>query len=87
MRGRFVLAFVLVCSRAAADSPDLFRSPALSATPIVFSFAGDLWSVPRTGGDVPTLLDGGVVTAPGAGFRNRNGRRTSRIGACRRNWS
>ena len=32
------------------SGPWLFQNPAVNATNIVFSFAGDLWSVPRTGG-------------------------------------
>ena len=34
---------------AAVDKPLLAQQPALSATAIVFVFAGDLWSVPRAG--------------------------------------
>jgi tricorn protease len=33
----------------------LFRSPALSRTQIVFSYSGDLWSVPREGGEARRL--------------------------------
>jgi tricorn protease len=36
-------------------SPMLFRSPTLSETRIVFQYAGDLWSVPRTGGRATQL--------------------------------
>jgi tricorn protease len=36
-------------------SPRLMRSPTLSATTIVFQFAGDLWTVPRTGGRASRL--------------------------------
>ncbi|PYS88498.1 MAG: protease [Acidobacteria bacterium] len=40
------------CFSAAAENgmPMLFRQPTMNKTQIVFSFAGDLWSVPRTGG-------------------------------------
>src|SRR5579872_1313481 len=38
----------------------LLQKPALSHTQIVFSYAGDLWSVPREGGDATRL-----TTAPG----------------------
>ncbi|HWC97215.1 MAG TPA: PDZ domain-containing protein [Candidatus Sulfopaludibacter sp.] len=36
----------------------LLRSPALSRTQIVFSYAGDLWSVPREGGEARRLTAG-----------------------------
>src|SRR5438034_9378423 len=43
----------------------LLQKPALSATQIVFSYAGDLWSVPREGGDARRLTSGpGVETDP-----------------------
>jgi tricorn protease len=45
--------------------PLLLRTPTLSRTQIVFSFAGDLWSVPRGGGDATRLTSGpGVKTLP-----------------------
>jgi tricorn protease len=41
----------------------LLRKPALSKTQIVFTYAGDLWSVPREGGDARRLTAGpGVET-------------------------
>lgn len=36
-------------------SPLLMRSPTINATTIVFEFAGDLWSVPRSGGKAARL--------------------------------
>jgi tricorn protease len=43
----------------------LLQKPALSHTQIVFSYAGDLWSVPRDGGDAKHLTTGvGVETDP-----------------------
>ncbi len=49
----------------AADKPLLAQQPALSATTIVFAFAGDLWSVPREGGDARRLTTGaGVESNP-----------------------
>ncbi|MFH1575160.1 MAG: protease, partial [Acidobacteriota bacterium] len=58
-----VLAGGLSCP--AADVPLLAQQPALSATRIVFVFAGDLWSVPREGGDARRLTAGaGVESNP-----------------------
>ena len=62
MKGFFVLLAVLVslCISASAqtDKPMLFRQPAMNSTHIVFSFAGDLWTVPRTGGSAERLTTG-----------------------------
>ena len=41
--------------------PLLMRHPTVSATSVVFSYAGDLWSVPRAGGDATRL-----TSSPGA---------------------
>src|SRR5688572_15971002 len=41
-------------------SPFLMRHPTLSQSKIVFQFAGDLWAVPRAGGDAVRL-----TSAPG----------------------
>jgi tricorn protease len=49
----------------AGDGPLLLRKPTLSKTQIVFSYAGDLWSVPREGGDAKRLTTSpGVETDP-----------------------
>ena len=55
-----------VLSSAAAETPPvLAQQPTLSATQVVFVFAGDLWSVPRTGGDARRLTTGsGVESNP-----------------------
>jgi tricorn protease len=43
----------------------LFRQPTISKTEIVFSYAGDLWSVARGGGDARRLTTGiGIETNP-----------------------
>src|SRR5262245_17138500 len=45
--------------------PRLLRHPTLSGSGIVFTFAGDLWSVPRAGGKAKRLTSGpGDKTAP-----------------------
>jgi tricorn protease len=49
----------------AEEKPLLAQQPALSATDIVFVFAGDLWMVPRAGGDARRLTTGiGVESGP-----------------------
>ena len=46
-------------------APTLFRQPTISKTDIVFSYAGDLWSVGRRGGDAKRLTTGiGIETNP-----------------------
>jgi tricorn protease len=57
------LALAAIC--LAADEPLLLQKPALSKTHIVFVYAGDLWSVPRAGGDAVRLTSGtGYETDP-----------------------
>jgi len=56
---RLILAFcALTAIGAAADEPLLLQKPTLSKTHIVFAYAGDLWSVPRDGGDAVRLTSG-----------------------------
>ncbi|HXW07383.1 MAG TPA: PDZ domain-containing protein [Vicinamibacterales bacterium] len=62
-----VLAAVIPNSRpnAQAPPPVLAQQPALSATQVAFVFAGDLWSVPRAGGEARRLTTGsGVESSP-----------------------
>jgi tricorn protease len=63
---RLMLAFcALTAIAATADAPLLLQKPTLSKTHIVFVYAGDLWSVPRDGGDAVRLTSGaGVETDP-----------------------
>lgn len=47
------------------QQPTLYQKPTLSKTHIVFVYAGDLWSVPRDGGDAVRLTAGvGIETDP-----------------------
>ena len=60
---RLVLLLVLAGTTSlliAADPPLVLRDPTMNRTTIVFSYAGDLWSVPREGGDARRL-----TTSPG----------------------
>src|SRR6476659_5843268 len=51
-----ISTFVMSSSAPAQEhAPLLLREPALSASEICFSFAGDLWTVPRTGGTAHRL--------------------------------
>jgi tricorn protease len=59
------LLLLLTSFSAAASEPLLLKDPTLSASRIVFVFAGDLWSVPRAGGDAVRLTSGpGVESDP-----------------------
>ncbi len=50
---------------SAQDKPLLMQRPALSKTQIVFSYAGDLWTVSRNGGEATRLTTGpGLETDP-----------------------
>jgi tricorn protease len=50
---------------AAPEPKYLFQRPATNANEIVFAFAGDLWTVPRSGGNAVRLTTGvGIETDP-----------------------
>src|SRR3954453_20257736 len=59
-------ALLLTCSAALADASHLLlQKPTISRTHIVFSYADDLWTVPRGGGDAVRLTSGpGIETEP-----------------------
>jgi tricorn protease len=67
---RIVPLFLLLAAAAAVSAQTLLpQQPALSRTHIVFSYAGDLWSVPRGGGAAIRLTTGdgiesGAVLSP-----------------------
>jgi len=65
MKSLLALLILLVPCFAENAPPLLFTRPALGKTRIVFSYAGDLWSVPREGGDAARLTAGpGIETDP-----------------------
>jgi tricorn protease len=65
MRHLLVCLLTAAACLAAAESPVLVREPTVNRTHIVFSYAGDLWSVLRSGGDATRLTSGaGVENAP-----------------------
>ena len=50
---------------AAIDPPVLLRKPTVSWTEIAFAYGGDLWIVPRVGGEARRLTsDVGIETDP-----------------------
>lgn len=53
--GMAMLAASGVVATAQSPSYDLLRQPTVSANEIAFSYAGDLWIVPRAGGDARRL--------------------------------
>lgn len=55
---RLTLAFFSLLAIATAEEPLLLQHPTLNKTHIVFVYAGDLWSVPREGGDAIRLTSG-----------------------------
>ena len=68
MRRIFLAVFVLLVGTTAIFSqgnPTLYRQPTISKTSIVFAYAGDLWSVPQTGGNARRLTTGvGIESNP-----------------------
>jgi tricorn protease len=60
-----IAAFAPFVCGISNDKPLLLREPTISRTQIVFTFANDLWSVPREGGDAVRLTTGpGMETDP-----------------------
>jgi tricorn protease len=53
--GLLIMLAAAPAKTADPDGPFLLQKPALSQTQIVFVFAGDLWSVPRDGGEAERL--------------------------------
>ncbi len=61
----FVLFQGANVSIAQTESPTLLQKPAVNGSQIVFVYAGDLWMVPRAGGDAKRLTTGvGTETDP-----------------------
>ena len=58
-----VLCLFLAATVCAAQENSLLllQKPTLSRTQIIFVYAGDLWSVPRSGGDAIRLTTGAGV--------------------------
>ncbi len=54
----FIMSVLAVYAISAAEPPLLLQQPTLSQTQIVFAFAGDLWTVPRNGGEARQLTTG-----------------------------
>ena len=50
-----VLAALSVSAAARADEARLLRCPATNGSEVAFSYAGDLWTVPVTGGEARRL--------------------------------
>ena len=55
---RLILAVLAVGALCAGAEPLLLQQPTLNKTHIVFVYAGDLWSVPRDGGDAVRITSG-----------------------------
>src|SRR5687768_11353407 len=47
----FLLSFTLTSSIVYAQGTRLLRQPSLSATEVAFEYGGDIWVVPKSGGD------------------------------------
>ena len=53
-----LVVLLAALSHAQGQEATLFQKPTLSRTHIVFVYGGDLWSVPRSGGDAQRLTTG-----------------------------
>ena len=64
-RSVLLLSLIAAATLVADEGTTFFRNPALSATTIVFEYGGDLWTVPRSGGQAARLTTGpGEETNP-----------------------
>lgn len=52
------IGLMTLSAASAADENTLFRQPTLSESHVVFSYAGDLWRVDRSGGEAEQLTTG-----------------------------
>jgi tricorn protease len=58
-------ALLTLLGFAEGEEPRLLQNPSISRTAVVFSFAGDLWTAPREGGEARRLTAGvGVESNP-----------------------
>ncbi len=57
-----VIASLVLCASASA-APLLLRNPSLGQERIAFLYGGDIWTVPRQGGDARRLTSVGAVSA------------------------
>src|SRR3954470_3507650 len=65
MKSTAVFLLTLSVCLAQSSSHLLLQQPTVSRTHIVFAFADDLWSVPRSGGEAARLTTGaGIETEP-----------------------
>ncbi|HTA70710.1 MAG TPA: PDZ domain-containing protein [Bryobacteraceae bacterium] len=55
---RLIIAILSAAALCAGAEPLLLQKPTLNRTHIVFAYAGDLWTVPRDGGDAVRLTSG-----------------------------
>src|SRR5438874_2256187 len=53
-----ICAFYLFAAALLTAQPTLFQTPTVNQTHVVFAYAGDLWSVPRGGGQAQQLTSG-----------------------------
>jgi tricorn protease len=57
-----VVAGMVLCASAWAATPLLLRNPSLGSDRIAFLYAGDIWTVPRQGGEARRLTSTGAVS-------------------------
>lgn len=61
--GLSVIASLSLCATAWSAAPLLLRNPSLGQDRIAFLYAGDIWTVARTGGEARRLTSTGTVSA------------------------
>src|SRR5271155_4046041 len=56
-----LIASMVLCAAAWGAAPLLLRNPSLGSERIAFLYAGDIWTVPRQGGEARRLTSTGAV--------------------------
>ena len=61
--GLSIIAGLVLCASSWGAAPLLLRNPSLGEDRIAFLYGGDIWTVPRQGGDARRLTSLGAVSA------------------------
>src|SRR5277367_3734972 len=59
--GLSIIAGLVLCASSRGAAPLLLRNPSLGSERIAFLYAGDIWTVPRQGGEARRLTSTGAV--------------------------
>src|SRR5687768_2829577 len=61
LKSLFILFILFGSMKGMAQGTRLLRQPDISSNQIVFSYGGDIWVTPKTGGDAKRITSTGAV--------------------------